>query len=858
MTMSFIRSSLLLFNLIYLSALLTACGGGESDSEASISIGGTVTGLDGRIVLTTNFGDQLEITTNGEFTFPTKIGDITFGNYYEVSVISASISCDVVNGSGTATESISNIEINCDSDDPTPNVTSGDKTSFFVKNNKDSINATVIANSPYGSQLNTLSSDGNIAYTFGAFQYLSVLDISTPDSPSQMYGYSPPLTAGSALLNPEDLVSSSDGNTIYVADGSHGLQIIDISTPAAISYITYGTTGSAHSVTLSSDDNTLYVVDGYGLKIIDTSTPGSPSLIATYDMLDVSTQALTLSSDGSTAYIADFERVSLISEPAVFETNFHIFDVSTSTSPSLIATYNTTGLLEDIAVSSFSNTAYIAKGDFGMDIIDISTPSSPILISTYSATADEITLSSDGDTAFILSHTDLSLRILDVSTPSLPSLIGTYVFSDYPRELSLSPDGNMAYVSVDDGLYVIDVSVRSKALVATLDTPSYAVQNTLSPDGNTAYVADGYSGLQVIDISAPSSPSIISNYDTTYATGVSLSPDGNIAFVADALGLKLIDVSSSSSLSLIGSYGTSGTTSGVALSPDGNTAYIADQQNGVLIIDVSIPSFPSLISSYNTLGSAWSLTLSSDGNIAYVADNQAGLQIIDISIPVSPSLIASYATADDAYGVKLSSDGKTAYVAARYAGLEIIDISTPSAPTPIGWYTHGGLHAWQVTISSDGNTAFVAGHLDGLQVINISNPASPSLITTYDTSGHAYDVTLSADDSIAYIADYTDGLQIIDLSISSQFEVVDFITDTLNLSINNSAQATLGLNISTDRNDVITIGSYDSELSENEYTGVNIDIPLYSISGATGSTEITLTLSDGSESFVNTVYYTVY
>ncbi|NOZ91543.1 MAG: hypothetical protein GXO60_09695 [Epsilonproteobacteria bacterium] len=49
------------------------------------------------------------------------------------------------------------------------------------------------------------------------------------------------------------------------------------------------------------------------------------------------------------------------------------------------------------------------------------------------------------------------------------------------------------------------------------------------------------------------------------------------------------------------------------------------------------------------------------------------------------------------------------------------------------------------------------------------------------------------------------------------------------------------LTISTDRDDIINIGDYDTKLTYDEYHNREITIPTSSISGATGQTIITLT-----------------
>ena len=69
---------------------------------------------------------------------------------------------------------------------------------------------------------------------------------------------------------------------------------------------TLDTSGIAYGVTLSPDGNTAYVADGTsGLRIIDVSNPSTPTLIETLDTSG-SAYGVTLSPDGNTAYVADY------------------------------------------------------------------------------------------------------------------------------------------------------------------------------------------------------------------------------------------------------------------------------------------------------------------------------------------------------------------------------------------------------------------------------------------------------------------------------------------------------------------------------------------------------------------------
>lgn len=102
-----------------LSLGLTACGGGGGggDSSTIYSIGGTVTGLDGTLVLQNNGGNPVTVEgdTNGNtsFLFPR----LPQGATYEVTIRGAQPrgqTCTVENGSGTIRTTVRDIRVICD------------------------------------------------------------------------------------------------------------------------------------------------------------------------------------------------------------------------------------------------------------------------------------------------------------------------------------------------------------------------------------------------------------------------------------------------------------------------------------------------------------------------------------------------------------------------------------------------------------------------------------------------------------------------------------------------------------------------------------------------------------------------
>lgn len=79
--------------------LALACSNGGPTISPLFRVGGTVSGLDGALVLQNNAGDDLTVTTDGPFAFSTRLST---GEGYLVSVLSQppAQTCLVSNASG--------------------------------------------------------------------------------------------------------------------------------------------------------------------------------------------------------------------------------------------------------------------------------------------------------------------------------------------------------------------------------------------------------------------------------------------------------------------------------------------------------------------------------------------------------------------------------------------------------------------------------------------------------------------------------------------------------------------------------------------------------------------------------------
>jgi hypothetical protein len=87
--------------------------GGNIPAGASHTVGGTVSGLSGTVVLNDNGGDILSLTANGGFTFPTQV---LSGSPYHVTVVNSPVrqTCAVSTGRGTVgSGNVTSVVVTC-------------------------------------------------------------------------------------------------------------------------------------------------------------------------------------------------------------------------------------------------------------------------------------------------------------------------------------------------------------------------------------------------------------------------------------------------------------------------------------------------------------------------------------------------------------------------------------------------------------------------------------------------------------------------------------------------------------------------------------------------------------------------
>jgi hypothetical protein len=598
------------------------------------------------------------------------------------------------------------------------------------------------------------------------------------------------------------------GTLAYVADDSYGLQIIDVSNPAApVRLGGYDTTGSAYAVAVSG--SLVYVADGSsGLQIINVSNPAAPVRLGGYDTAG---SANGLAMSGSLAYVADGS------------SGLQIINVSNPGAPVRLGGYDTAGSAYGVAVSG--SHAYVSDGSSGLQIIDVSNPAVPVRRGGYDTAGSARSVTVTGTVAYVADY-DRGLQIIDVSTPVAPVLLGSYDTSGSAYGIAVS--GRLGYVADGSlGLQIVDTYTDAAALTQVDATTWRAAFASLLAEGayhvrigpNVSDLAghlmdqdaDGVSGEAVddvysisfiIDTTAPMAPGSLVFADNTGSSATdNLTSDTTPTFTwsaaTDLNGIARYEYrwdsgqwSSTTQLSVTVAGGEGEHLFEVrGVDPAGNIGPIASRH---VTVDTKLPPAPTGLDmdgavlfwnavtdangiwkyQYRKNGGAWadvagtSISTGLADGVTATFDVRAVDNAGNAGVAASATLTADYGPRVVSHSPEGITAGPIDHVDITFN--EAVDnasftpddvLVTLKSPVSLGYCnTPGTAYGVQVV----GTLAYVGDYGGVLRIIDVSNPAAPVQKGFCGMSGHAYEVQVVG--TLAYVADDYNGLRIIDVS----------------------------------------------------------------------------------------------
>ncbi len=512
--------------ITFLLFLFVSCSG-----TPSYTVGGTVTGLSGTLVLSNNGGNALTIAANGPFSFSTKL---TKGQTYSVTVPTqpAGQICTVTNGSGTVNSAnVTNVLVACTN------------LPYTVGGSVSGLNGTVVLQKNGGDDL-TISVNG--AFTFSTVQtHQTAYSVTVSSQPA---GQICTVTNASGTINAAHVtnvqvacinvyavggtVSGLIGAVILQNNGGDNLSVTS-NGPFTFSNIVQD--GTAYSVTVSSQPvgQTCAITNGSGtisgadvtnVQVACTNIPytvgGSVSglLTGTVVLRNNGGDDLTLTSIG----------------PFTFSTTLihgGAYSVTVSSQPSY----------ETCTVTNGSGTINAADvTNVQVACVDIVAPSAAITFPPAISMTDGNTVTVHGTASDNGTITAVRVNGQDAQTSDgFASWNVTVPLADESNTLTVETEDAAANTDPDAAEAVIkrDIYFNYPSFIALDSNHDRAL---VSDGGNNAIISlDLLTGNRTV-LSDNTTPD--ANYPFSSPAGIAIDIDNNRALVADMLLSAVISV----------------------------------------------------------------------------------------------------------------------------------------------------------------------------------------------------------------------------------------------------------------------------------------------------------------------------
>lgn len=310
---------------------------------------------------------------------------------------------------------------------------------------------------------------------------------------------------------------SAGSTTISVQNGTLTANTaVNVATfaPSALSALQIP--GYANNVDVAG--NYAYVAAGSaGLQIVDVTDHSNPQIVAS---LNTSGNAIDVRVVDNFAYVADGNA------------GLKIINVANPLAPVLIGAVDTPGEAQDVAVSNMR--AFIADGNFGLQVIDVNNPATPVVIGSVDTSFIARGVDVSGNYVAVADDNQAgssAIRIVNISNAALPQIVGNVIIE--ASALDVVVRGNLAYVAAYvGGLQIIDFSSPvSPVIIGGLPygNPGGFVPQDVEIQDDFAFAADVvfFNAVPIVNIADPSNPTYqgvidFSQFSDDDGTGIAL------------------------------------------------------------------------------------------------------------------------------------------------------------------------------------------------------------------------------------------------------------------------------------------------------------------------------------------------
>jgi len=366
----------------------------------------------------------------------------------------------------------------------------------------------------------------NFAFVAAGSSGLDLIDISTPSNPVFRHHIS---TQGNAI---SVAVENEWGDYAYIANGDAGFALLDIqslSVPASVGHLPLK--GDIWDLTVAA--NRVYVSMGkLGLKVVDVSDPCNPRLDYSIEKADIG---------GGTILISDccpYQGQGQDGLYLVNGSNLCIFKSSNGQGkPSLMKTLAGNDPIQSITIQD--NYLYKVSLVQGLRIFQIGSglnlSSSPLGGLSLGSMPQHITV--NDHVAYVASGTE-GLWIVNVENPVSPYKVSQKSFSPSLVLDAGAKDGYAYLVNGSYGLTVVNVDPAhsTKPVISKAMEFKDEYLEDCFIQGDFLYAAGNTFGVWIMDLATPSSPTILDNVLTSQGANI-VSADQKYIYAGNRFGM---------------------------------------------------------------------------------------------------------------------------------------------------------------------------------------------------------------------------------------------------------------------------------------------------------------------------------
>ncbi len=579
--------------LLCVFAMLTACGGGgggggtppppPGPSPVTYTVGGSVSGLNGNLVLQNNGGDNLALTASGSFAFATTVVD---GSAYAVSVQTqpGGQTCSVSAGTGGVSGStVTTVTVVCSN------------TTYNVGGAVSGLSGTLVLQNNNGDN-RSVTADGG--FTFAT-----------------------PVASGSAYS--VTVLTQPAGQSCSVANGTGTVTaaVTNVSITCASNTYTIGGTvsGLSSSVVLQNNGGNNLNIAANGGFTFSTALNNNAAYAVTV-LTQPAGQTCTVSTGSGNVAAANVTNVAVNCVTGTLAGFAYVANAKANT----ISMYKVSGASGELIYTGFVSTGLKPfsvtvdpTGKFAYVANNGANPSGPTYtLSGYTINAttgaltsmgpdvaggtsspNSITVHPTGKFAYVAnSGGNVSGYTINATTGVLTSAGSAVAAGSNPQSIIIDPTGKFAYVANLAGINSPISAYSINATTGVLTSISSAIGNptagtdstsiTIDPTGKFVYVANFTSGnVSVFTLNATTG-ALTSVGAVTAGSGpqsVTVDPSGKFAYVANwSGGVSAFTINATTgALTSAGVELAAGSNpASVTVDPTGKYVYVANYTSG--------------------------------------------------------------------------------------------------------------------------------------------------------------------------------------------------------------------------------------------------------------------------------------